>query len=130
VHFLQIWIEPEQRGLTPGYEQIAFSDADLSGGFRLIGARDGREGAITIHQDVDLYAARLEPDTAAEFWPRADRMLWLQMAHGRASLNGELLEAGDGVALIGEASLRLEAETNIEALLFDMAGREEDATES
>lgn len=125
VHFLQIWIEPEHRGLTPGYEQIPFADEDLRGGFRLIGSRDGREGSVTVHQDVDLYAIRLEPDGAAEFWPRDDRLVWLQLAHGRATLNGEALEAGDGVALVGEAALRLESETNIEALLFDMAGRED-----
>lgn len=59
LHFLQIWIIPESKGLEPSYEQKTFTEADKRGQLRLVGSRDGREGSVTIHQDVDLYAAAL-----------------------------------------------------------------------
>src|SRR5512132_4245647 len=63
VHFLQIWLTPDAHGLTPSYEQRAFAPAELRGALKLVGARDGRDGAVTIHQDVAVFASRLDPGT-------------------------------------------------------------------
>jgi len=121
VHFLQIWILPERRGIAPSYEQKAFAAEQRTGAWRLVGARDGREGAVTIHQDVDLYATLLGPGQSASFEPRGGRKLWLQLARGEGRLNELALKAGDGVAIEGEAALTLQADAAVEALLFDMA---------
>lgn len=121
VHFLQIWIVPEARGIAPGYEQKAFAPQERAGGWRLVGARDGREGAVTIHQEVDLYATLLGPGESTSFQPRPSRKLWLQVARGEGLLNDIAVRAGDGAAIEGEASLTLGAEATLEALLFDLA---------
>ena len=91
VHFLQIWIVPEKRGLEPSYEQKTFSDADKRGRLRLIGSRDGREGSVTIHQDVDLYATVLAEGQTVGHGLRDGRAAWVQVARGTAMLNGEQL---------------------------------------
>jgi quercetin 2,3-dioxygenase len=119
LHLLQIWIIPERRGLAPGYEQTAFDDLD--GKLRLVAARDGRDGAVTIHQDAELYAARLTEGQQVGFTPKAGRVQWLQLTRGTATLNGQKLQQGDGVAISEEAALDLKAEQPAEVLLFDMA---------
>ena len=121
VHFLQIWILPERDGIAPGYEQKSFSEADKRGCLRLVASRDGREGSVTVHQDVDLYASIIEPGQAVKFAPRAGRKLWLQVVRGEVALNGTLLDAGDGAALERAAPLAIEGgRTSAEVLLFDM----------
>src|SRR5262252_4566222 len=82
VHFLQIWILPERDGLTPSYEQKTFDERAKRGGFRLVGSRDGRDGSVTIHQDVDLYAAILADGESVSHAFAADRRGWLQVARG------------------------------------------------
>ena len=119
VHFLQIWIVPETRGIAPSYEQKAFAFAPAD--WCLIGARDGRDGAVKIYQDVDLYATKLKAGEAARFVPRAGRKLWLQVVAGKGTLNGRPLGAGDGAAIEAEPDLQLLAEAPLEALLFDLA---------
>lgn len=121
VHFLQIWILPERRGIAPSYEQKAFAREEQAGDWRLVGARDGRDGAVTIHQDVDLYATLLSPGQTAQFQPRAGRKLWLQLVRGEGRLNEQAVQAGDGAAIEGEEALALTADGAVEALLFDMA---------
>jgi len=121
VHFLQIWIIPERKGLAPSYEQKAFPASDKTGRFKLIGSRDGREGSVTIHQDVDLYATLLGKGDAVEHIIKAGRGGWLQVARGSVSLNGVILDEGDGVALRTSGPLRIAGLENAEALLFDMA---------
>jgi redox-sensitive bicupin YhaK (pirin superfamily) len=120
VHFLQIWIIPEKRGLRPGYEQKTFTTADKRGGFKLIGARDGRDGSVTIHSDVDLYAANLKVDEVANFDLRPGRIAWVQVARGTAKLNGVQLHPGDGVAINTAGQVELTATDDAEVLLFDM----------
>lgn len=121
VHFLQIWIIPERKGIAPGYEQKSFSDAEKRGQLRLIGSRDGREGSVTIHQDVDLYASLLAEGEAVTYEVRPGRGVWIQVARGAVSVNGTALQEGDGVAVTRSGSLTLEggAQTG-EVLLFDM----------
>ncbi len=121
VHFLQIWVIPERRGLAPGYEQRSFADAVRHGHLTLIGSRDGREGSVTIHQDVNLYAARLAADDAVSFPLDAGRAAWIQVARGSVDLADLQLSAGDGVALDGPGVISLAGRNDSEVLLFDLA---------
>jgi redox-sensitive bicupin YhaK (pirin superfamily) len=116
VHFLQIWLLPELSGITPGYEQKAFPDRD--GRLRLVASHDGRDGSLTIHQDVDIYASQLSSGSLTHEL-RPGRYGWLQVARGSVTLNGVTLAAGDGAAIEGESSLTL-AGTGAELLLFDL----------
>jgi quercetin 2,3-dioxygenase len=118
VHFLQIWILPEKKGLAPSYEQKRFDDLD--GHLRLIGSRDGRDGSVTIHQDVDLFAARLQAGTSASHHPAKGRGIWVQVAKGSVRLNDIALAEGDGASISGEPNLMLTATDDSEVLLFDM----------
>ncbi|HZZ63776.1 MAG TPA: pirin family protein [Roseiarcus sp.] len=121
VHFLQIWIIPERQGLKPGYEQKTFPAEEKRGKLRLVGSRDGREGSVVIHQDVDLYATLLEPRKSATHRLTAGRGAWVQVVDGELAVNGEMLRAGDGISISGASELRLEARAGAEALVFDMA---------
>ena len=121
VHFLQIWIIPERNGLAPGYEQKTFADAEKRGKLRLVGSRDGRDGSVTIHRDVDLYATLLSAGETVTHQLSAGRGAWVQVARGSLILNGERLAEGDGVAVSTPGALRLEGVDDAEALLFDMA---------
>jgi redox-sensitive bicupin YhaK (pirin superfamily) len=121
VHLLQIWIIPEKRGLEPGYEQTMFAAADKRDKLRLIGSRDGREGSMTIHQDVDLYATLLSDGATVTHELKAGRVAWVQVAQGTATLNGDQLYPGDGVAVSEAGELTLTGTSdNAEILLFDM----------
>lgn len=119
VHFLQIWIVPEAKGLAPGYEQKTFND--LNGSFRLIGSRTGRTGSVTIHRDVDMYVARLPAGNSAAHGLQPGRSAWLQVARGRVQFGEMALEEGDGAAVTDGALLEIAALTLAEVLLFDMA---------
>jgi redox-sensitive bicupin YhaK (pirin superfamily) len=120
VHFLQIWILPERKGLAPGYEQKSFSQADKRNTLRLVGSRDGRDGSITIHQDVDLYATALEDGATVTHTLRRGRVAWVQVARGAIDLNGNHLEAGDGAAIEGISDLAITSVASSEVLVFDM----------
>ena len=120
VHFLQIWIIPERKGIAPGYEQKAFPDSEKRGRLRLIGSRDGRDGSVTIHQDVDLYATLLGAGDAVEHAIAPGRGGWVQVARGSVSLNGETLREGDGVAVSTSSDLRIAGLGESEVLVFDM----------
>ena len=121
VHLLQIWILPDRQGLQPSYEQRAFGLEERQGKLRLIAARDGREGAVTIHQDVDLYSAVLQKGDRVSYQLQPNRYGWLQVAKGEVNLNGNALKAGDGVALSEAESLKIGTDTGAEILLFDLA---------
>jgi redox-sensitive bicupin YhaK (pirin superfamily) len=120
LHLLQIWILPERQGLPPGYEQTSFTD--LEDGLRLVAARDGRAGAVTLHQDAELWAARLQEGREVVFEPHHGRVQWLQIARGSVGLNGQSLRAGDGAAIQGESRLLIRADQPAELLLFNLAG--------
>ena len=121
VHFLQIWIEPSERGLPPSYEQREFSAEDKTNVLRLVASPDGREGSVTVHQDVDLYASLLEPGASVTFERRRDRHVWLHVVRGQVTVNDRTLHAGDAVATDDEATLRIEGVEPAELLLFDLA---------
>ena len=118
VHLLQIWILPERHGITPGYEQKAFPASERDGRLRLVASHDGREGSLTIHQDVDLYTTTLHDGASVSFNFRPDRYGWVQVARGSVSLNGQALVAGDGAAIEKESHITIEGDG--EVLLFDL----------
>jgi redox-sensitive bicupin YhaK (pirin superfamily) len=120
VHFLQIWVVPDRTGLAPEYEQKAFA-MHATGTLGLVAARDGRGGALTIHADVDLYAARLAPGAAVEHHLATGRHAWVQLVRGAVELNGTKLGGGDGAAVSDERDLKLVARADTELLLFDLA---------
>jgi redox-sensitive bicupin YhaK (pirin superfamily) len=119
-HFLQIWIVPDETGIEPGYEQKAFAPADRQGVLKLVAAGDGRDGALTLHQDMDLYSSLLKDGGDVSLALRDGRRAWVQVARGSVQVNGEALEAGDGAALSNETALRVTAKSDTEVLIFDM----------
>ena len=120
VHFLQIWVLPEQKDIEPGYEQTYFAPEEKQGKLRLVGSHDGRDGSITIHQDMNLYAAR--PTEQISYVSKSDRATWIQVVRGDISLNEQPLSAGDGAAITASESLTIQGQSDdAEILLFDMA---------
>lgn len=120
VHFLQIWLHPERRGLTPSYEERRFPEQEKADRLRLVASRDGREGSVVVHQDLDLYATRLSEGSEVDHRTAPDRKVWLQVARGTLEVNGQPLEAGDGMAVTEEERIMMRATSPAEALLFDM----------
>jgi quercetin 2,3-dioxygenase len=122
VHFLQIWILPGQDGIAPGYEQKHFTDAEKQGKLRLVGSQDGRDGSITIHQDVNFYVTALQSGESVSYDFAPGRVAWLQVAKGSIELNNYDLNTGDGVAVDQESSIEIKSlAVDTEVLLFDMA---------
>ena len=121
VHLFQIWIQPEARGLKPSYEQTTFTAEEKKNRLRLIGSRDAREGSVTIHQDVDLYASVLEKGRSVSMALRPGRGIWVQVLTGSVRANGVELGAGDAVAIEGAPELGIEGIEQAEFLVFDLA---------
>ena len=121
VHFLQIWIVPERKGLPPSYAQAEWGGLPVREGLRLIASGDAREGSVRIHRDVDLYNAHLDGTETAELALRPGRIAWVQVVRGSVSLNELALAEGDGAAIEQEAALRLHDGEAAEVLVFDMA---------
>ena len=124
VHFLQIWVVPNVRGLTPSYGQQAFEPSELSGQWRVVAAPEGGEasaGALPIHQDTRLLATRLASGQTATHGLAPGRHAWLHLARGRARLGDVELEEGDGVAFAMTERVELTGVDSAEALLFDLA---------
>jgi redox-sensitive bicupin YhaK (pirin superfamily) len=121
LHFLQIWILPERQGLAPGYEQCSFAVAERQRRLRLVASRDGRNGSVTVHQNVNLFAALLDRGDQVIHDLRPDRHAWLQLARGTVTLNDVSLSVGDGASVSDTSTLRISADTPAEILLFDLA---------
>jgi quercetin 2,3-dioxygenase len=122
VHFLQIWIIPERRGIEPGYEQKLFPEEAKKGRLRLVASPDGRDGSVTIHSDQSIYAAVLDGGASATLDLAKGRHAWVHVVKGSVRVNGKDLEAGDGAALSDEGKLTVEGTGNGgEVLAFDLA---------
>jgi redox-sensitive bicupin YhaK (pirin superfamily) len=121
VHLLQIWILPNQRDLTPGYEQKAFSQSERTGQLRLIASVDGHDGSVKINQDANVFASILKTDLKLEHELSNQRHAWIQVARGSISVTGQDLESGDGAAISDETSLKIVGRAPAEFLLFDLA---------
>jgi redox-sensitive bicupin YhaK (pirin superfamily) len=120
VHFLQIWIVPDKTGLAPGYEQRGFAHDEHPGQWTLIVSKDGRDGSVTVHQDVNVWAARFSPGEQSGFPLKPNRNIWTQVARGAVTLNGMSLNAGDGAALSKESTLNVKALQHAAILVFDL----------
>jgi len=120
VHFLQIWILPERRGLEPGYEETHVSDDGKRGRLRLVASGTPTDGALEIHQDVDLYATILEPGGGAKLDLREGRHAWVHVVRGDVSVNGIDLHEGDGAAISEERAVEMKANRESELLVFDL----------
>jgi redox-sensitive bicupin YhaK (pirin superfamily) len=121
VHLYQIWLLPERRGLTPGYEQKSFPESERRNRLRVVAAPDGAEGSLAIRQDARIYLATLDEGRRLEHPLAAERHAWLQVLRGAVDLNGQALAAGDGAAVSAETSLDLRAGEPSEVMLFDLA---------
>jgi redox-sensitive bicupin YhaK (pirin superfamily) len=120
VHFLQIWIEPRERGIAPGYEEKHFEPGDKRGRLRLIASPDGRDGSLTIHQDASVYAGLFDGEERAEHQLEAGRRAYVHIVRGRAMVNGRDLDAGDAAKLSDIQSVTIETGSDAEILLFDL----------
>ncbi len=119
VHFLQIWIQPDQSGAKPAYGEKSYVDT-APGKWNLVASKSGREGSLRINQDADLWLARFSNDEALTHELRPDRHAWLHVAEGNVELNGNRLTAGDGVAVSRESKLALAGKGKAQVLLFDL----------
>ena len=120
VHFLQIWLMPERRGLPASYEEKHFSPDEKRGRLRLIASRDGAEGSLTLHQDARVYASILDKGQEVRHTFSHGRRGWLHVASGRVLVDGKELVTGDGAALTDEASVTVAGGAPSEVLLFDL----------
>jgi hypothetical protein len=120
VHFLQIWLLPSQRGLSPSYEQKAFPDAERRGRLRVVASPDGREGSVVIHTDAVVFAGLFDAGERTELALAPGRHAWIQVARGQVQVNGRELSAGDGAALSDEPKLSIEGVRDGELLVFDL----------
>lgn len=118
VHFLQIWVEPNEKGLTPGYEELSLGA--LPSGLTLIAAQDAGEGRLRIHQDTRIYAGKMDTGQTAALDVETGRRIWLQGITGAVRVNGQLVRPGDGLALEQVEALTIEAQEDAEFLLFDL----------
>ncbi|MET3129882.1 redox-sensitive bicupin YhaK (pirin superfamily) [Oxalobacteraceae bacterium GrIS 1.11] len=121
VHFLQIWIQPNVSGITPGYQEKHFAPASKQGQLRLLASGDGHDGALLIHQDAALYASVPEPGQRLTHRLAAGRSAYVHLIRGSLLVNGVALEGGDAVKLTGESEVVLEQAEDAEVLLFDLA---------
>ena len=120
VHFLQIWIVPEAQGISPGYEQKRFLREEMQGRLRLIADRWGSEGAVTVHQDIAVYAGEISEGERLAHEFANGRRGWLHVARGQMRLNGEELREGDGARIEGEQRIELDTDHRAEILVFDL----------
>jgi hypothetical protein len=120
VHFLQIWIEPDRRGVEPSYEQVRIDDAAKRGRLALIASPDGAAGSVRIHQDARVYAGLFDGDEAATLERAGGRRAYVHLARGEARVNGATLGAGDALRITGEEAVRIEAGRGAEVLVFDL----------
>jgi redox-sensitive bicupin YhaK (pirin superfamily) len=119
-HFLQIWIEPNARGIAPGYEQRHFDAPSKRGRLRLVASPDGADGSVTIHQDARIYAGLFDGAERATLALAPGRRAYLHLVRGRLTVNGTPLAAGDALKMTGVAEVLVENGAGAEALLFDL----------
>jgi quercetin 2,3-dioxygenase len=120
-HFLQIWIIPDAAGNAPGYEEKRFDETEKRGRLRVIASPQGRDGAVKLGADAEVYAGLLNGDERAEFDVPAGRRVYVHVARGAVSVNGESLKAGDAAKLEGVSKVTLDQGADAEVILFDLA---------
>jgi redox-sensitive bicupin YhaK (pirin superfamily) len=120
VHFLQIWIEPDELGVKPSYEQKFFAPEEKRGKLRLLASPDGRDGSVSIHQDAFLYAALIDGDEQVVHTLANGRRAYVHVARGSVTVNGRPLGAGDALKVDGEPTVIMNDGDHAEVLLFDL----------
>jgi redox-sensitive bicupin YhaK (pirin superfamily) len=120
-HFFQIWIEPNVRGIAPGYEQKTFATEEKRGALRLVASGDGAKGSVTIHADARLYAGLFDGSEEALLPLDPQRLAYVHLVRGQLQVNGQTLRAGDAAKLQGETQLKLSGGQDAEVLVFDLA---------
>ena len=121
VHFLQIWVIPDARGLAPAYDQKTFDATAARTGFALLASKDGRDGSVQVRQDLDLLVARVTPGPPRSHLLASGRHAWVHVARGRAVVNGIEVGEGDGLAMTDEDKVLVEGRGDAEVLVFDLA---------
>ena len=120
-HFLQIWIEPNVRGIDPSYEQRSYPEAEKRGRLRLVASPDGAQGSVTIHADAALYAGLLDGADKVQTALDPVRKAYVHLVRGALRANGQPLQGGDALLLQGENQLTLDQAVDAEVLVFDLA---------
>jgi redox-sensitive bicupin YhaK (pirin superfamily) len=121
-HFLQIWIEPNVRGMEPSYEQKGFAAAEKRGTLRLVASPDGVSGSVKIHADASLYAGLLDGDETAQLALSPGHKGYVHVVRGQLQVNGECLRTGDAAMLVDEPLIALASGQDAEVLVFDLLG--------
>jgi redox-sensitive bicupin YhaK (pirin superfamily) len=121
VHFLQIWVQPRERGIRPGYEQKTFAEDQKRGRLRVVASPDGRESSVTIHADAELHAGVFADRDRATFEVKPGRHAWIHVAKGTVRVGGERLVAGDAAYTSEAGSIAIEADGVGEVLVFDLS---------
>lgn len=119
-HFLQIWIEPDVRGIPPSYEQKTFADEEKRGRLRLVASPDGAEGSVKVHANARLYAGLFDGDESAELPLATGRKGYVHLVRGELQVNGKPLRAGDAALLDNETRVQLDQGRDAEVLVFDL----------
>jgi quercetin 2,3-dioxygenase len=120
-HFLQIWIEPSQRGVEPGYEQKSFSEASKAGQLRLVASPDGAQGSVSMRADARVYAGLFDGAQQASLALDPKRLTYVHLVRGELAVNGAALKAGDAAKLSMESALEISGGKAAEVLVFDLA---------
>ncbi|MDB5346437.1 MAG: yhhW [Schlesneria sp.] len=120
-HLYQIWLFPEKKGITPSYEQKRFDEAGRLNQLQLVASRDAANGSLLIHQDAKIYLSQIQAGQGVALNLNANRYAWLQVLRGSVTLNGEPLQTSDGAAVSAETQLKIQATTDAEIMLFDLA---------
>ena len=119
-HFLQIWIEPDQQGIAPGYEQKHFDAGSKSGTLRLVASPDGREGSVTIHADASIYSGLFDAGQHLKRELDPSRKAYVHLVRGSLEVNGQVLQAGDALRFENESALAIAHGVDAEVLVFDL----------
>ena len=120
VHFLQIWIQPSERGIKPSYEEKRFAADEKRGKLRLIVSPDAADGSLLIHQDAKVYAGLFTDAEQADLRVKQGRRIYVHVARGVISANGQRLQAGDALQITDSSTLQLNGGHDAEVLVFDL----------
>lgn len=119
-HFYQIWITPSKKGIKPSYAQKSFASALKENNLVLVASNDGKNGSISVEQDVEMYLSRLPKDGSLSYEIKAGRKVWLQVVKGKVEVNDYTIATGDGLAVSKEALLNIKAQDESELMIFDL----------
>jgi len=120
VHFLQIWIQPNEVGIPPSYEEKNFSPESKQGKLRLVASNDGRDGSVLIHQDAQIYASIMDEGDSLKHALKPGRISYVHLIRGAVTVNGVHLKNGDALKITEETLVTLEQAEAAELLVFDL----------